>query len=112
MTDKIEIFAMSEDGDRVVLITPWSAVHYFSGAAAKEIGIPFDWWFMLHLAYEVKDQILNELGGEHNSFLNSMADQAFASAGHILSFKWGRINYTITFLAMLLGGVALEDFVG
>ena len=112
MSEKIELIAMSEEGGRVVFITPWSIVHYIAGAAAKEIGIPFEWWFMLHLLYEIKDQILDELGGEHNSFLNSMADQAFTSAGHLLSFKWGRINYTITFLAMLLGGVALDDMVG
>jgi len=112
MNKNVEIIALSEGDDRVVLITPWSAVHYLAGVAAHEIGVPFNWWVGGHLLYELKDQIFNEIGKEHNSFLNSMADQAFATFGHLTPIKVGGMEFTVMFLIALLGGVVLEDAIG
>ena len=60
-------------------LTPWSLVHFLSGAAMKGLGFSLPVAFVVHGLYEVKDQ------GNHakvyNSVTNSMGDQVVAMLG-------------------------------
>ena len=48
-----KFFAMSEN-EVDAFLTPWSVVHFLSGAAAKGLGWNFWLNFGFHAAYEVK----------------------------------------------------------
>ena len=74
------LFAIDET-DMDVLFTPWSIVHFLSGAACK--GLRWGFWsnFALHAAYEAKDHInIEEI---YNSKWNSVGDQSCSMAGWV-----------------------------
>jgi hypothetical protein len=79
------------------LITPFTGIHFLSGAAVNLISRAFKVsyiksfvvWFILHLLYELKDfhgsyvKNSNDYYG-NNSIANSIADQVFAMLGFII----------------------------
>ena len=82
------LFGKSEE-EKDLLLTPWSIVHFLSGAACKGIGWGFWSNFALHAAYEVKDHLQRE--EIHNSKFNSVGDQACSVAGYLyadVNIKW------------------------
>ena len=72
-----------ERGEGAVLVTPWSVIHFFSGVALENMGFGFWSSQFIHGLYEIKDIVGTQLGYEYNSALNSLADQGFATAGHL-----------------------------
>ena len=116
MRKNVKIAALSENEDDpfVVLLTPWSLTHFLSGCAAKQVHIPLSWWFMLHGAYEIKDQVVRETGEVYNSVVNSVGDQTCAVLGHILTPHVGASSiiskpFVLMFAAALTVGYLLED---
>jgi hypothetical protein len=116
MAKKFALFALREtpDDDYVAYLTPWSLVHFFSGAAAKQLSMPFTWFFVVHGAYEIKDQIVRETGDIYNSSVNSVGDQTVACLGHILAPHMGAASllskpFVLAFAASLIIGYTLED---
>ncbi len=75
---------MNEEYDDSFM-TPWSLVHFLSGAAMKGMG--WGWWptFALHAAYEYKDYLAHP--DIYNSPLNSAGDQTMAMAGWLAAKK-------------------------
>ncbi len=63
-----------------VLVTPWTIVHFFSGAAMKSAGLGLWPAFMAHGLYEMKDYLAHP-DQVYNSPLNSTGDQAAAMGG-------------------------------
>ena len=118
MGKNLRIFALreTESDPYVALMTPWSLVHFLSGAAAKQVHMPLSWFFMLHGAYEVKDQIVRETGDVYNSAVNSVGDQTVAVLGHILTPSLGVGSlfskpFVLAFAGSLIIGWVLEDTV-
>jgi hypothetical protein len=116
MVKKFRLLALREreEDDYVAFITPWSLVHFLSGAAAKQVHMPATWFFILHAAYEAKDQIERETGEVYNSAVNSIGDQTVAMIGHILAPKAGVSSlfskpFVVAFAASLIIGWSLED---
>ena len=93
MGKSIRFFGTSEsqdDEEPDLLFTPWSAVHFFSGAIANSwMDIGFWQFEAIHAAYELKDLYLhnstNAETQEYNSLPNSVADQAIATLGHLVA---------------------------
>jgi hypothetical protein len=88
MPRKKGLFAMDESVDDV-LLTPWSVVHFLSGAACKGLGWSFWSNFALHGAYEAKDHFFKE--EIYNSKFNSVGDQFCSMAGYVCvdkDIKW------------------------
>ena len=109
----VQLFAIKEEEDEPALLSPWSLPHFLVGMAAKERGVPF-WWFELaHLLYELKDQAENYTGKIRNSFINSVGDQAVASLGHVVATR-DRNSYvwTMLYVASWLGAIGLGDEIG
>ena len=109
----VQLFANKETADEPALLSPWSLPHFLVGMAAKERGIPF-WWFELgHLLYELKDQAENYSGENQNTLLNSVGDQAVATLGHVVGTT-NRRSYVWTTMYVLswVGAVALGDRIG
>ena len=52
------LYSMDE-ADEDAFLTPWSLVHYLSGAAMKGLGLSFP-VALVHGAYEVKDQSVHD----------------------------------------------------
>ena len=119
MPAKFRLLASHEDKSKneVALITPWSVMHFMSGAAAKQVGLPLSWFFMIHLAYETKDQVMSEISEQYNSFINSVGDQAIGTLGHVLAPR-GSVDtlfsqpFVIAFAAAIFFGWAIEDTAG
>ena len=111
----MRLFAAKEEEDNPAFLTPWSIPHFLAGSAAKEIGI-FNllWWEILHGAYEVKDQIMNNTeGGNKNSLFNSIGDQAVTTAGWLLVNRKGYVGkWTLFFLGSWVAAVTLDDDIG
>ena len=68
-----------------LLLTPWSIVHFLSGAACKGLGWSFWANFALHGAYEAKDHLNKE--ENYNSTLNSAGDQFCSMFGFMFADK-------------------------
>ena len=68
-----------------LLITPWSFVHFLSGAACKGMG--WDFWlnYALHGVYELKDHMSKD--ENYNSTLNSAGDQFCSMFGFMYAEK-------------------------
>ncbi len=81
-THEMTLFAFKEDPIDS-LFTPWSIVHFLSGAAAKSLGVTFWQNFIFHGMYELKDNFDSDF--IHNSTLNSIGDQALSALGHRLA---------------------------
>ena len=109
----VQLFANKETSEEPALLSPWSVPHFLVGMAAKERGIPF-WWFELgHLMYELKDQAANLTGESQNTLLNSVGDQAVATVGHMVaSTNHKSYVWTILYVVTWLGAVALDDQIG
>ncbi len=88
-----------------VLLTPWSIVHFFSGAALK--GLNFKFWpaFMIHGLYEYKD-FLAHPKENYNSPINSAGDQTVAMLGWLFTRRGDQrmfLAWLVSFgIAMLL----------
>ena len=67
------------------LITPWTAIHALSGAAAKAVGMSFSTNFLVHAIYEIKD--ITNRDEIYNSNINSVGDQFASAIGHYLASK-------------------------
>lgn len=91
----IQLFSMKED-NQDSFVSPWTAAHVLSGAAAKAIGISFSMNFLLHAVYELKDLTNDEV---YNSPLNSIGDQFASMAGHYVATK-GQQMWVWAFLAV------------
>ncbi len=76
---KMALFARKEAAVDSFL-TPWSIVHFFSGGAAKALGVTFWQNFLFHGMYELKDNFDSDF--IYNSTLNSIGDQAMSMLGH------------------------------
>jgi hypothetical protein len=106
----MKLLGWKEDETTDVVFTPWSIVHIASGAAAKDIGLPF-WWFEgLHLLYEVKDQTATD--EYQNSFVNSVGDQVSGTLGHLIAKKTHSHAYVWLFLALWGGAVVIGNDYG
>ena len=77
---KKTLFGMTEE-EKDLLLTPWSIVHFLSGAACKGIGWEFWSNFALHAAYEAKDHF--QMEEIYNSKFNSVGDQFCSMAGYV-----------------------------
>lgn len=96
------IFAVTED-EKDVFLTPWSAVHFLSGAAIKGLGWNFWSNYLIHGAYEVKDHYNKE--EVYNSTFNSLGDQVCSMAGWALTTS-GNKDMIVVF-ALAYGAAAL-----
>ena len=108
-----QLYSNKETDDEPALLSPWSFPHLLVGMAAKERGIPF-WWFELgHLLYELKDQAENYTGKNHNTLVNSFGDQAVATLGHVVGVR-NRNSYlwTTLYVVSWVGAIALGDRIG
>ena len=93
MGKSIKFFGKTEsqnEDEPDLLFTPWSAVHFFSGAIAHSwLDIGFWPWEAIHAAYEMKDWYLHnsetDETQDYNSLPNSLADQAIATVGHLVA---------------------------
>jgi hypothetical protein len=103
----IVLFAKTEGDDLPdALLTPWSIVHFLSGAVANSwFDLKFWPWEAIHAAYEIKDRIQHDKG-EYNSITNSASDQIISGVGHYFG------NYTGKRSGLLLfGTLATLSFV-
>lgn len=78
-----KLFGLSEKEHDLFLTFPWSIVHFLSGAAIKSLGWNFWTNFLLHGAYELKDQ--SKRAEVYNSMWNSVGDQFCSMAGFVLT---------------------------
>ena len=83
-----------------LLLTPWSIVHFLSGAACKGLGWQFWSNFLLHGAYEVKDHL--NRAENYNSKVNSVGDQ-FCS---MLGFVWADRDIKWLYYWLIAYGIA------
>ena len=82
------------------LLTPWSLIHFLSGAVAYSwFDIRFWPWELIHLAYELKDRI-QHTKGEYNSLPNTVADQILSGVGHYFGQKISKQNSPLLFFTM------------
>ena len=65
------LIGLSEETHDMFLTVPWSVVHFLSGTAVKALGGNFWTNFLLHGAYELKDQ------GNTDEVYNSMFNRDF-----------------------------------
>jgi hypothetical protein len=106
-----QIIGITETEETDVIFTPWSFVHFLSGGAAKELGIPFWQWEIIHALYETKDIFFDHNGDVMNSFANSLGDQLIATVGHLVS-KNTKMTWTLSYIATWTLLIALGDRVG
>ena len=101
------LFGMGET-EKDLFLTPWSLVHFLSGAACKGMGWGFWSNFTLHAAYEVKDHY--NIENIYNSKFNSAGDQLCSMAG----FEYADVDIKWLYYWMFAYGVAyaLGDNVG
>ena len=102
---KMRLIGMSEETHDMFLTVPWSIVHFLSGAAVKGLGWNFWTNFLLHGAYELKDQ--NNTDEVYNSKFNSVGDQVCSMAGFLYA-KSGNTAWINAFLFGFLFAVAFR----
>lgn len=113
MAPEKKLYAMHEDEEVDAFLTPWSIPHFLVGAAAKERGLSFWAFELLHGLYETKDYMQNKADLTKNSLFNSLGDQAIGTVGHLIvsqnpnSYKW-TLLYTLSWLT----AVSLGDRIG
>ena len=98
--------------DEDAFLTPWSLVHYLSGAAMKGLGLSFPVAFVVHGAYEVKDQSVHESGEVYNSQLNSLGDQTVAMLGWYWTKETNSLKWTYYWLLSWIIASGLRDQIG
>ena len=112
-TVDLGIFAWQESATKPSFLTPWSLVHFLAGAAAKEAGIGFLNWELIHGAYELKDQIVNLRGDVLNSLWNTVGDTASTTVGHMVAKQKGKLGmWSLGFVVSWAGVVSLGDAYG
>ena len=94
------------------LLTPWSFVHYMSGAAMAGLGFGWPATFGIHLLYEAKDRDEHDRGEVYNSMLNSIGDQTCCMAGWYLTPKKYDMKWTLWFLASWGFAASMRDTIG
>ena len=94
------LFAMREDNVDS-LLTPWSSVHFLSGAAMKAI-VSFSMNFLIHAVYELKDVLKQDQ--VYNSAINSVGDQFASMGGHYVANK-GQTTWVALWLIMFATAV-------
>lgn len=105
---QFKLFAEKEDKDDS-LFTPWSLVHFTSGAAACAVGVSFSINFLVHAVYEMKD--LQKAETVYNSKINSVGDQFASMAGHYIAKK-GQMTWVWVWLASFFALVYSGDDYG
>ena len=75
----MKFFGIYDTPEDPALLTLWSGIHFLAGMAGKQFGMSLGAFFILHGFYEIKDV----MGTTTNSKVNSLADQACATLGHI-----------------------------
>jgi hypothetical protein len=106
----MKFLAWKEAQGEDVVFTPWSIVHVASGAAAKDLGIPF-WWFEgLHALYEIKDQTSND--DIKNSLANSVGDQISGTVGHLIGKNTKSNTFVWLFVVVWCGAIFIGDDYG
>ena len=75
----MKFFGIYDTPEDPALLTLWSGIHFLAGMAGKRFGMSLGAFFILHGFYEIKDV----MGTTTNSNVNSLADQACATLGHI-----------------------------
>ena len=96
-----QLFAMKEEHVDS-LFTPWTSVHFLSGAAAKAIGVSFSMNFLIHAVYELKDTMKKD--DVYNSNINGLGDQFASMAGHEIANK-GQTTWVFLWLIMFATAV-------
>ena len=96
------LFAMREEHVDS-LFTPWTSVHFLSGAAAKAIGVSFSMNFLIHAVYELKDVLKKDQ--VYNSAINSLGDQFASMGGHYVA-NTGQTMWVWLWLIMFATAVA------
>ena len=105
---QFKLFAEKEDKDDS-LFTPWSLVHFTSGAASCALGVSFSINFLVHAVYEMKD--LQKAETVYNSKINSVGDQFASMAGHYIATK-GQMTWVWVWLASFFALVYSGDDYG
>ena len=105
----VKFLARYETEEEAVLFTPWSLVHVFSGAAAKDLGIPMMWFELLHGGYELKDQLTEP---KENTLINSVGDQIAGTLGYLLSHKTKNKLFVWSYVLSWGAAVALGETIG
>ena len=105
------LIGLSETKDQDVAITPWSAVHFCVGGVFAQLNVGFWTFQFIHGLYELKDYILtyntNNDSEYHNSVINSIGDQIFATLGYAIgnntkNFYW-KTTTLATYTTMVIG---------
>ncbi len=105
----VTLYSIDEKHEDAFL-TPWSWVHFLSGAAMKGLGFSFPVAFVAHGLYEIKDQ------GDHfkvyNSQLNSIGDQTAAMLGWYWIKDTNNPKWTYYWLLSWVLAASLGDGIG
>ncbi len=107
----LTLLAMDETEEDAV-VTPWSIVHYLSGAAMKGLGISFPVAFAIHALYEAKDRDEHSTGRIYNSMVNSVGDQTVAMLGWYWTKESNNPRWLYYFLASWVVAANLRDHIG
>ena len=99
-----------DEGDEDAFLTPWSWVHYLSGAAMKGLGLSFPVAFLVHGAYEMKDRA--EHDEVYNSQFNSLGDQTVAMLGWYWTKDTNSMRWTYYWLLSWAIAAGLRDQIG
>ena len=108
--EETAVFAVTE-ADKKAFLTPWSLVHYLSGAAMKGIGFGFWPASLIHGVYEIKDRQAHANRRVYNSAENSLGDQAVAMLGWYTTRK-GEEGWLWLWLASWAAASVLGDELG
>lgn len=108
--EETALFAVTE-ADKKAFLTPWSLVHYLSGAAMKGVGFGFWQSFIFHGMYEIKDRKAHDARKVYNSAENSLGDQAVAMLGWYTTRK-GEEGWLWLWLAGWAAASVLGDELG
>ena len=101
----VQLIGFRDNKNGGTILTPWSLVHFLSGAAAKQTGLfPRAYmWFIAHGLYEVKDQILDSTTEHVRSVINSVGDQASAMLGYFAV----KSKVSMTYFYVWIGSIAV-----
>ena len=102
----------TDEQEEDALLTPWSFVHYMSGAAMRDLGFSFPVAFGVHAIYELKDRQEHEEGVVYNSMLNSVGDQGAAMLGWYWTKRDPSLKHLWYFAAAYLAAVAMKEDIG
>ena len=99
-----------DETDEDAVVTPWSIVHYLSGAAMKGLGLSFPVAFTIHALYEAKDR--DEHSRIYNSMSNSVGDQTVAMLGWYWTKETNNPRWLYYWLFSWVFAANLRDHIG